>query len=55
MKVKGESYKKKVIVPKVWEEILDKKGEKQRVLVTTTVSQYIRSLESKISNGKIST
>ena len=47
MKPKGEVYKKKVIVPKVWEVILVK-GEKEKVLVTTAVSKYIRKLESKI-------
>lgn len=48
---KGDAYKKKVRVPKVWEEILIK-GVKERILVTENVSKYIRSLEKTIKKLK---
>lgn len=55
MKVKGEAYQKKVEVPKVWEEIIDETGKKQRVLVTEVVSQYIRRLEPETDLTKLET
>lgn len=47
MKIEGEKYKEKVIVPKVWEQI-EVNGLLTSVLVTEDVSKYIRHLESLI-------
>ena len=47
MKIQGEKYNDKVIVPKVWEEI-EVEGIKQTVLVSENVSKYIRQLEQLI-------
>ena len=55
MKVKGDAYQKEVIVPKVWEEIIDEKGKKQRVLIPEIVSQYIRRLEPETDLTKLET
>jgi len=47
MKKQGESYQKKVVVPKVWEEIIiDDKNE--TVLVAENVSKYIRTIEQQL-------
>lgn len=51
MKPKGKYYEEEVIVPKVWEEI-EVDGNKERVLVSKIVSDYIRSLEKQITNKK---
>ncbi len=51
MKIDREAYKKPVVVPKVWEQIVYR-GEKERVLVTRPVSMYIRSLERQIKKLK---
>ena len=45
MKIEGKAYLGKVMTPKVWEGIIDENGKKQNVLISETVSQYIRKLE----------
>ena len=55
MKIKGKAYQEKVVVPKVWEQIIDENGEKQSVLVTEIVSKYIRQLEPKTDLTKLET
>jgi len=47
---KGKSYEKEVLVPKVWEEITLDGDFFDNVLVTKSVSKYIRRLETRIKD-----
>jgi len=49
MKPKGKSYEKRVITPKVWEQI-HYRGKYGTYLLPVKVSKYIRSLEKKLEN-----
>ena len=48
MQPEGKEYEKLVVIPKVWEEVLDKDGEIVHVLISEEVSAYVRNLERSI-------